>query len=483
MDPMDLELFVTPGLGDASYLLASGREAVLVDPQRDAWRFLEVAVQRGWRVRHVLETHVHNDYLSGALETRAATGADILAPARGGYEFEHVPMDEGDEIELGGLRLTAIATPGHTPEHLAWVVSERGAAGGFTPGGLGDPDAVFTGGSLLVGSVGRTDLLGPALTEALTRDQQRTLARLAELPGSTQILPTHGSGSFCSAGPPRMTRTTTIGAERGSNATFALTGAEPGAFRVQALADLGRVPAYYSHMAGLNRRGPRVLGRLILPPALEPAAFEAAAARGTTIVDVRDRTAFAAGHIRGALNIELEGAFSGYVGWLVPFGAPLLLVLPDGSPDALVEATTELLRVGYERLGGWLEGGMDAWAASGRPLASYETTDMPAVHRERMAGEDPGVLLDVRQPIEWLSEGVVSGSELIFVADLAQRLTELPADEPVTVFCRTGHRASMAASMLEAAGREVRLVSSGGAADWPEPLQPVPAEAAEPARP
>jgi glyoxylase-like metal-dependent hydrolase (beta-lactamase superfamily II)/rhodanese-related sulfurtransferase len=473
MRSMDLELFVTPGLGDTSYLLASGREAVLVDPQRDAWRFLEVAKERGWRVRHVLETHVHNDYLSGALETRAATDADILAPARGRYEFEHVPVDEGDEVELGGLRLTAIATPGHTPEHLAWVVSELGAAGGFTPGGLGDPDAVFTGGSLLVGSVGRTDLLGPALTDALTRDQQRSLARLAELPGRTRILPTHGAGSFCSAGPVSATRTTTIEAERRANPAFALTAAEPAAFRVQALAELGRVPAYYAHMAALNRRGPRVLGRLILPPELDPAAFEAAAARGTTIVDVRDRASFAAGHIGGALNIELESSFAGYVGWLVPFGAPLLLVLPDDAPDALAAATTELLRVGYERLAGWLEGGVDAWAASGRPLAGFETTDMPALHRARLAGEDQGVLLDVRQPIEWARDGVVPGSELIFVADLPQRIAELPAGEPVTVFCRTGHRASMAASMLEAAGREVRLVATGGAPLWPEPLEPM----------
>jgi hydroxyacylglutathione hydrolase len=236
-------------------------------------------------------------------------------------------------------------------------------------------------------------------------------------------------------------------------------------------------------MAALNRRGPRVLGRLILPPELDPAAFEAAAARGTTIVDVRDREIFAAGHIRGALNIELESAFSGYVGWLVPFGAPVLLVLPDGAPEALAEATTELLRVGYERLGGWLDGGVDAWAASGRPLATYATTDMPAVHRERLAGDDEGVLLDVRQPIEWATEGVVPGSELIFVADLPQRLGALPAGEPVTVFCRTGHRASMAASMLEAAGREVRLVSTGGAALWPEPLVPMPIQPPEPARP
>jgi hydroxyacylglutathione hydrolase len=462
--PVDLELFHTPGLGDSSYLVASGREAVLVDPQRDAWRFVEAARQRGWRIRHVLETHVHNDYLSGALETRAATRAEIVAPARGRYEFEHRPVDEGDAVEVGGLRLTAWATPGHTPEHLAWLVTdlERGEG----------PTAVFSGGSLLVGSVGRTDLLGPALTEALTRDQQRSLQRLAELPASTQVLPTHGAGSFCSAGPVGTQRTTTIAAEEFANPAFRLADTDADAFRVEALAGLGRVPAYYAHMAAINRRGPRVLGRLILPEALDPAGFEAKAATGVTIVDGRKRKDFAAGHVRGSLNIELASAFSGYVGWLVPFAEPVLLVLPD-APDALAEATTELIRIGYERVFGWLEGGVDAWAASGRPIARYETTTMRELGMEHAAGKSDGLLLDVRQPIEWQDEGVVPGSRQIFVADLPERVGDLPTGEPITVFCRSGHRASMAASILERAGREVRLVTQGGAGAWPEPLEPV----------
>ncbi|MEO5704026.1 MAG: MBL fold metallo-hydrolase, partial [Candidatus Limnocylindrales bacterium] len=255
---MDLELFVTPGLGDASYLLASGRDAALVDPQRDAWRFLEVAERRGWRVRHVLETHVHNDYLSGALETQAATGAEIAAPARGGYEFPHRAVDEGDFVEIGSLRLTAWATPGHTPEHLAWAVEDLSSSDSLA---TGTPDAVFTGGSLIVGSAGRTDLLGAVLTNALTSDQQRSLQRLAELPDSVEVLPTHGAGSFCSAGPASSSRVSSIGAERFANPTFALAGAAPELFRAQALGDLGRFPAYYAHMAGLNRQGPRVLGR------------------------------------------------------------------------------------------------------------------------------------------------------------------------------------------------------------------------------
>lgn len=463
---MDLELFVTRGLGDASYLLASGREAVLVDPQRDAWRFLEVAERRGWRIRHVLETHVHNDYLSGALETRAATGAEIAAPARGGYEFDHRAVDEGDAIELGGLRLTAWATPGHTPEHLTWVVTDLARSGQAGE----EPVAAFTGGSLLVGSAGRTDLLGPALTDALTRDQQRSLARLAELPDATQVLPTHGAGSFCSAGPASANRVSTIAAERFANHTFQLAGAASDAFRAEALAGLGRFPAYYAHMAGLNRRGPRVLGRLILPPELDPAAFEAAAADGTAIIDARGREAFAAGHVPGAINLELDSAFAGYVGWLVPFGAPVLLVLPDDAPDARAEATTELLRIGYDWIRGSLAGGVDAWAASGRELSSYETTTMRALHDARVAGDDDSLLLDVRQPGEWRDEGVVAGSELIFVADLPARVQELPQGRPITVFCRSGHRAAIAASILDGAGLEVRLVAHGGATRWPEPL-------------
>jgi glyoxylase-like metal-dependent hydrolase (beta-lactamase superfamily II)/rhodanese-related sulfurtransferase len=477
---MDIELFVAPGLGDASYLLASDREAVLVDPQRDAWRFLEVAARRGWRVRHVLETHVHNDYLSGALETRAATGAEIVAPARGGYEFEHLGADEGDAIEVGGLRVTAMATPGHTPEHLAWLVTDAGASqDDAAPSATSGALAVFTGGSLLVGTAGRTDLLGPALTEALTNDQQRSLRRLGELPDTVQVLPTHGAGSFCSAGPTSASRVSTIGAERFANPVFALADAPPAAFRAQALGELGRVPDYYAHMARLNRLGPRILGRLILPPALDPAAFEAAAAGGATVIDGRDREAFAAGHVKGAINIELDQTFAGYVGWLLPFGAPVLLILPE-APDALADATTELLRIGYERVPGWLDGGVAAWVDSGRPLQGYGTTTMPALHRARAAGDDMGVLLDVRQPIEWETDGVVPGAERIFVADLPARLAELPSGSPVTVFCKSGSRATIAASLLDRAGVDVRVVTHGGAERWPEPLVPVTSAESDP---
>ncbi len=482
MARMELELFVTRGLGDTSYLLASGREAVLVDPQRDAWRFVAAAERRGVRIVGVLETHVHNDYLSGALEVRAATGAEIIAPARGGYEFPHRPADEGDSVELGGYSLTAMATPGHTPEHLAWLVTAADAAGGRTDhadaaGGNGTgaatgptPLAAFTGGSLLVGSVGRTDLLGPALSAALTLDQQRSLRRLAELPDGVQILPTHGAGSFCSAGPVAAGQTTTVGEERLGNPTFARIDDDAAGFRERLLGSLGRVPAYYSHMAALNRQGPRILGAYREPPELDPASFAVKVGTGTTIVDGRDRLAFAAGHIPGSLNIELDDSFAAYVGWLVPFAAPILMVLPEPFRETAEEATTQLLRIGYERVLGTLAGGIEAWQADGRDISTYEVTTMVEVNAEAATAGNGGrtseIVLDVRQPIEWQDDGAIPGAQRIFVADLPARLAEVPAGERVTVLCKSGSRAAIAASLLDAAGRDVRLVARGGATSW-----------------
>ncbi|HEY2888533.1 MAG TPA: MBL fold metallo-hydrolase [Candidatus Limnocylindrales bacterium] len=459
---MELVPFRTPGLGDTSYLLASDGEAVLVDPQRDAWRFVDAAKERGWRVTHVLETHVHNDYVSGAMETRAATGAEVVAPARGHYDFAIRGADEGDVLEVGGLRITAAATPGHTPEHLSWFV------GGSDGPNDAPPEAVFSGGSLLVGSVGRTDLLGPALANAMAADQQRTLQRFAALPDNVAILPTHGAGSFCSAGPATGKWHTSIGAERFANPVFGAAGDSVDAFRERLSAGFGRYPAYYAHMAGINRAGPRVLGALRLPGALTPEELEANVARGATVVDARARTDFAAGHVEGSINVELDADFASYVGWLVPFGSPVVLVLPDPADESATEAITQLLRIGYDWVPGWLDGGIEAWRASGRPTASYGIVGLGELAAQDV--RERGFVLDVRQPSEWRDEGVVPGSTQVFVGDLPARIGELPKDEPITVLCRSGYRASIAASLLDRAGHEVRLVARGGAPNWPGQL-------------
>jgi len=454
---MDIELFSTPGLGDSSYIVASDGEAALVDPQRDAWRFLAVAEARGWRITHVLETHVHNDYLSGALEVRAATGATIVAPARGGYGFTHRGADEGTDVILGALRLTAMATPGHTPEHLAWLIRPADASSDAPPA------SVFSGGSLLVGTAGRTDLLGPERTDELTALQAASLRRLAALPGATRILPTHGAGSFCSAGPASGAAATSIGAELFGNPV--LKAIDSGAFAETLLGGLGRYPDYYARMAPLNRAGPRVLGGAPRPRALTPDDVELAASRGVRIVDARPRLDFAAGHLPGALNIELDDAFAAYVGWLVPFDGPIALVVPESAGEASVEAATELLRIGYEHVEGFLDGGVDAWASSGRRVRSYSTLGVASLLAEVEAGGRPDIL-DVRQAGEWRTDGLIPGSRTIFVADLPGRLPALPRDHELTVICKGGSRAAIASSLLDAADIPVRLVAQGGATGW-----------------
>lgn len=453
---MDIETLVTKGLGNATHLVANDAgEAVAIDPPRDAWRVAAAAAERGWRITHVLETHVHNDYLSGALELRASVGAEILAPARGRYAFAHRPMDDGDGVDVGGLRFVARATPGHTPEHLAWDIVPLDAEGA-------GPVAVATGGSLLVGSAGRTDLLGPTMTDKLTAAQHRTLRALAALPPSVHLLPTHGSGSFCAAGPVARGRTTSVGEELAHNPL--LVPMDGDAFRTTVLAGFGPYPTYYREMAPINRAGPPLLGAAPIPPTLDPAGVRAAVAGGAVIVDARDREAFAAGHIQGSLGIEGGDSFASYVGWLVPFGTPLVLVLPEPAEEASAEAMTGLLRIGYDRVVGILEGGLDAWAAEGGPLSSYPVITAQAVAGELAAGS-AGRILDVRDPNELREDGALDSAVTIPLGDLQARLHELRGPGTLTVLCKSGARASMAAGLLDAAGVRVRLVARRGASE------------------
>lgn len=454
--PIDTELILTQGLGNATHLLAGGREAVVVDPPRDAWRVMAAAEARGWRITHVVETHVHNDYLSGALELREALGAEIVAPARGRYAFAHRGVDDGDTVEIDGLRLTARATPGHTPEHLSWEVASADAPRDAAP------DAVCTGGSLLVGSAGRTDLLGPEAAERLTGDQFRTLRRLAALPDAVRVLPTHGTGSFCAAGPASGERTSTMAAERLTNPLLRIE--DEAAFRAAVAAGFTPYPTYYAEMAPLNRAGPPVRGGLPRVERLDPAAARSAVAAGAHLVDGRSRRAFGDAHVAGALNIELSDTFASYVGWFVPFAAPLVLVLPEPLEEAIAEAAAQLFRIGYERIEGVLAGDPDAWAAAGFELSSYEV--LRAAEARARAEREAVHLLDVRNPHEWHDDGEVPGAIQIPIGDLPERLATLPRDAPITVMCKSGGRASIAASMLDGAGLDVRLVGTGGSPDW-----------------
>jgi glyoxylase-like metal-dependent hydrolase (beta-lactamase superfamily II)/rhodanese-related sulfurtransferase len=461
---VDLDVLVTPGLGDNSYVLVCGTEALVVDPQRDAWRLQQVAERRGATIRAVLETHVHNDYVSGAHEIRAATGADIVVPAKGGYEFRHRPVDEGDELALGDLRLVAMATPGHTYEHIAYLVYEGDAT---------EPSAVFTGGSLLVGSAGRPDLLGPEHTEELTRVQYETLRRLAALPATAQVLPTHGAGSFCVAAMPTTRRTSTIDAEQRDNTL--LTARDFTEFSAELRAELMAYPRYYRYMAPLNRHGVPVLGHLPDLAAISAPDLARRLPGDLWVVDGRDRDAFAAAHIPGSVNIELNSGFASYVGWMLPFDAPLVLILPEPGDAARAEAVTQLIRIGWSRITGYLAGGIDAWVHSGQPVRSYPTATVGDLCDAMGAGQ-PLHVLDVRQELEW-AWGTIPGSQQTFLADLPARLDDLPRDRPTWVICSNGHRASIAASLLDRAGIPVRLIGEGGVGEWRQRCTPKPVAA------
>ncbi len=447
-----LRLFVADGLGDATYLLVADGRALVVDPQRDVDRVLTAAAAMGAAIDHVLETHVHNDYVSGSTELRGLTGAAIAAPAGGGYAFDTLPMADGTELRLGPLRLVALHTPGHTPEHVSYALFGEGRP---------DPAAVFTGGSLIVGSAGRTDLLGASMTDELTRSQYRSVRRLMGLPPRTLILPTHGAGSFCASGTAGQDRVSTVGREREDNP--ALDDVDEDTFVRRQLSGLSAYPRYYAHMAPINRAGPPLAQRARLPEPIPATDLAALLAQGVELVDARAGPDFAAAHVPGSLNVPLDESFASYVAWVLPFDHPIALVLPEPLEEARAEIATQLFRIGYSAVRGYVEGGLEAWRACGGEVDSYPS--MPVGDLVRRA-RDPGdeVILDVRQRSEW-DAGHIGGSEHVFVADVSDAAARLRGGHEVLVSCATGFRASIASSLLAREGVRVRLVAPGGIPD------------------
>jgi hydroxyacylglutathione hydrolase len=431
---------VDEGLGNSAYLagLGDGR-ALAVDASRDLRALHEAAAKRGLRVAFAADTHLHADFLSGAVQLAADDGATVLAAAAGHREFPHTALADGDEVDLGGLRLRALATPGHTDEHLSYLLLDGARELG-----------VFTGGSLIVGSAARTDLLGASQTEELARAQYRSLRRLAELPDATAVWPTHGAGSFCSA-PPGAARVTTIGAEKADNPLLAAPDEDDFARRL--LASLGSYPAYFARLGEVNRRGPGLLaGDAKLAP-LTPAALRSRVDRGGWVIDVRPVADFAAGHIPGAVSIPLRDQFATWLGWLMPDNAPLGFVLADGQDPA--EVAWQALKIGYENLAGQLTGGMAAWHADG---GAVEKTVLVTARQM-----DARAVLDVRQAAEYAA-GHVPGAVHLELGDLPARAQDAPAG--AVVMCGHGERAMTAASLLQRAGHDGLAVLAGGAADW-----------------
>ncbi|MFE9386874.1 rhodanese-like domain-containing protein [Streptomyces sp. NPDC007025] len=428
------------GLGNRSYLAGGARTAVAVDPPRDIDQVLAAAAGRGVRISHVVETHIHNDYVTGGLELARITGADYLVPAGARVSFSRIPVADGDTVDIDtDLTLAAVSTPGHTPHHTAYVLGEAGR-----------PVAAFTGGSLLIGTVGRPDLVEPRLTERLAHAQHASAHRLADaLPDETAVLPTHGFGSFCSSAQADGD-TTTIGKEKAANT--ALT-SDADTFVAELLAGLEDVPAYYAHMGPANAQGPAPVD-LTRPAVADPDEIAARLAAGEWVVDLRHRVAFAEGHVAGSFNFEAEGKLATYLAWMIPWGKPVTL-LAD-SVEQLASAQRELVRVGIDRPASAATGGPAAWLRDGEsPAAFPRATFAELAARD----EEDVVVLDVRRDSE-RAAGWIAGSVHIPIHEVHTRLGEVP-DGTVWVHCAGGMRAGIAASLLDAAGRRVVAVDDG----------------------
>jgi glyoxylase-like metal-dependent hydrolase (beta-lactamase superfamily II)/rhodanese-related sulfurtransferase len=431
---------VDEGLGNSAYLvdLGDGR-ALAMDVSRDLRAVRRAAGRRGLSVAFAADTHLHADFLSGAVQLGYDDGATVLASAAGHRAFPHTPLADSEEIDLGGLTLRALATPGHTDEHLSYLLLDGARELG-----------VFTGGSLIVGSAARTDLLGPDRTDELARAQYRSLRRLTTLPDATPVWPTHGTGSFCSA-PSGSERTTTIGAEKAANPLLAAPDEDTFARRL--IAQLGSYPAYFDRLGEINRRGPRVLTGAPAVPPLTAAEVRQLLGSGAQVVDTRPAAAFAAGHIPASVSIPLRDQFASWLGWLLPEDQPLVF-LADGEHD-LAEIGWQASKIGYERIAGHLTGGMEAWLADGGHQTTTEFLRPAGVHGRRY--------LDVRQSAEYAA-GHVPGSVHIELGALAALAAETPAG--AVLACGHGERAMTAASLLERAGRTDVAVLDGGPGDY-----------------
>ena len=438
MTQPDLIRLVDEGLGNTAYLvdLGDGR-ALAIDASRDLRALRAETAARGLRVAYAADTHLHADFLSGAVQLAANDGAQIFASRGGGREFPHRGLDDGVEVDLGGLTLRAIGTPGHTDEHLAFLLLDG-------PREIG----VFSGGSLIAGSAARVDLVAPDRTVELARAQYHSLHRLARLDPATALWPTHGGGSFCSTAAGPTAGTTTIGDQLSTNEL--LRAPEEDTFVRLLLGTLGSHPPYFNRLGEANRRGPEVLAADPVLDTLQPKAVGDLLAAGAEVVDVRPVASFARAHPAGALSIPLRAAFASWLGWLAPHDRPLVVLREEGQDVA--EILWQALKIGYENIVGEIAGGIEAWNEAGLPTATIDLVSPAEVSGARV--------LDIRQDNEYTA-GHVPGAAHLELGDLAGRAAEY-ADGPVVVMCGHGERAMGAASLLARAGAvDVRVLDGG----------------------
>jgi hydroxyacylglutathione hydrolase len=435
---------VDEGLGNSTYLLDLGAGlALVVDPERDVRQVRAEARRLGLTIAFTAETHLHADFVSGVRELAETEGATVLAPEVGPRGFAHTGLKDGNKLHMGAYTLQALATPGHSPEHLSylWLDADRLVG-------------VFTGGSLMVGTAGRTDLVSPEMTVPLARAQYRSLQLLMELPEETPVWPTHGAGSFCSSASGGE-RTSTIGREQATNPLLQVAGED--SFVDALLGSLGTFPDYFLRLGEVNLRGPAVLTAAPALPALSLEQVIEFRDEGAQIVDTRRPADYASGHVPGSLSIALRPVFATWLGWLADPQRPLVIVRsPDQDPEDIVWAAA---KVGFDTLAGELDGGLPAWGDT-----RARTSSLIGAGRLVSGAEASSSVIDIRQATEFRA-GHIADARNIELGGLAEHLSELPSG-PLVLMCGHGERAMTAASILERAGRTDVAVLDGGATDW-----------------
>ncbi|MFP5319444.1 MAG: MBL fold metallo-hydrolase [Acidimicrobiia bacterium] len=452
--------FHLQGLGHASYLIGSQQtgEALVFDPRRDVDGYFDAARMQGLRIRFALDSHGHNDYLSGLTEIAQRADVEVWGSAEGDLGYDHRPLRDGEQIELGEVGIEVLHTPGHTPEHISLLVYDGDAS-------TDEPAFLLSGGALLVGDLARPDLLGGRheAEEAARAFCATIQKKILELPDFVEVFPTHVAGSLCGANiGSRLS--TTVGYERRTNEILARVSSRA-EFVEQCLRldNLPAVPPYWSRMRRQNLSGVAPLGTLREPPALQPDAFRRAVEEdGAVVLDTRPPEAFGGGHVPGSLNAGLGAAFATWAGTITPPDRPVVLVL-DSAAD-LWTATWDLLRIGYDVPAGWLAGGMMAWRTSGHDLERLTQITVHELRARLDAGQVD--LLDVRQPAEW-AEGHVEGATFVTGGELPGRLGDIPdRGRPLAVTCASGYRSSAAASLIRRERGLELLNVIGGMSAW-----------------
>lgn len=459
---MKLHRFEVPGLAHYSYLIESEKQAVVVDPKRDIDSYLDYAAEHGLRITHVLETHIHADFASGAQALAQATGAELWVSAhdRGEqfeYAFDHVAFKDGQELKISRMRIAALHTPGHTPEHLSFLVHDdsRGAY----------PSALLSGDFVFVGSFGRPDLLGEGAKHELAAKLFDSVhQKIGKLPDGVEVHPAHGAGSMCGSGMGQREQST-LGYERACNRWFSESNMQQ--FIDHVLTDVPPFPDYYRRMKQVNSAGPPIFDSLPGDHALSVDEFRTALESGAVVIDLRRPEAFGGAHIPGAFNIGSSPQLAVWAAWVVPYDTPILLV-GDNSAD-YDAARRGLVRVGLDDVLGYLKGGMAAWITSGLEQSHLLQVSVSEMHDLLGRGAH---LIDVRGDGEW-NEGHVPGAHHIFGGHLPKQIDHIPDDRPLFVMCGSGYRSSVAASVLKRAGRTQVANMIGGMTAWRERGLPV----------